>query len=595
MDLIHKMKKYFLYILLIISTLGYAQDEIKFEAKVSKEKLGLNERLRIDFEMNKDGDNFIPPSFENFRVLMGPSQSVSQSWINGKRSFSKTYSYILSPKSRGTFTIKQAVIEIDGNTYKTVPITIEVTAAVDNPNAPKGVDDIADENLHLVAEISNPNPYLNEAVSILYKLYVSPKISVSDYRPIDNPKYNNFWSQDININRRKVEQGTYKGKPYRFVVLKKVVLYPQKTGALEIEPLTLDVTVDVPTNKQDIFGGRVYKQTHKTIAAGSRTIRVKQLPENGKPEGFTGAVGNFDFNVIPSKTDLKAGESLQSKIEISGKGNLKLFDLPKLKLPNSVEVYDPEFKSNVSTSISGMQGKVADNYTVVPQYKGKFQIPAISFSFFDPKLEKYVTLTSQEHIINVYEGPTNNNEDVADSDQIQKQAVAGTDSSFKFLKLNPDLQPVDSTAFFGSTAFYILLFGPLFFIPLFIVIGKKKKALEADIEGNKRRKANRLAKKYLSEAKKNLGHKEAFYEAMERALHNYLKAKLKIETSDFSKEKITQLLTSKGADSTSVTSFIALLNSCELARYTPTSNVTMQLDYDKAANTISQIDKQVKV
>ncbi|MCQ0110868.1 BatD family protein [Zhouia amylolytica] len=589
------MKRHIIYIFLIITTLGYAQDEVTFEAKVSKEQLGLNERLRIDFEMNKDGDNFVPPNFENFRVLMGPSQSVSQSWINGKRSFSKTYSYILAPKKKGTFTIKQAVIEIDSQTYKTVPITIQVTAAVDNPNAPKGADDIADENLHLVAEISNPNPYLNEAVSILYKLYVSPKISVSDFRPIDNPTYNNFWSQNMEIKRWKVENGTYKGKAYRYVILKKVVVYPQKTGALEIEPLTLDVTVDVPTNKQDIFGGRVYKQAHKTIAAGSRTIRVKPLPDNGKPEGFTGAVGSFDFNVVPSKTDLKAGESLEAKIEVSGKGNLKLFDLPKLKLPSSVEVYEPEFKSNVSTNISGMQGKITDDYTVVPQYKGKFQIPTISFSYFDPKLERYKTLTSPEHIINVYEGPTSDDDAITENNQPEKQVVNSLDSSFKFLKLTPNLQPIENQTFFGSKAFYILFFGPLLLIPLFIIIGKKKKALEADIEGTKRRKANKLAKKYLSEAKKNLGDKESFYEAMERALHNYLKAQLKIETSDFSKEKITDLLRTNKVDETVITSFISILNSCELARYTPTSVVTMQQDYDKAANTISLIDKQVKV
>ncbi|SFS75586.1 Oxygen tolerance [Zhouia amylolytica] len=589
------MKRHIIYIFLIITTLGYAQDEVTFEAKVSKEQLGLNERLRIDFEMNKDGDNFVPPNFENFRVLMGPSQSVSQSWINGKRSFSKTYSYILAPKKKGTFTIKQAVIEIDSQTYKTVPITIQVTAAVDNPNAPKGADDIADENLHLVAEISNPNPYLNEAVSILYKLYVSPKISVSDFRPIDNPTYNNFWSQNMEIKRWKVENGTYKGKAYRYVILKKVVVYPQKTGALEIEPLTLDVTVDVPTNKQDIFGGRVYKQAHKTIAAGSRTIRVKPLPDNGKPEGFTGAVGSFDFNVVPSKTDLKAGESLEAKIEVSGRGNLKLFDLPKLKLPSSVEVYEPEFKSNVSTNISGMQGKITDDYTVVPQYKGKFQIPTISFSYFDPKLERYKTLTSPEHIINVYEGPTSDDDVITENNQPEKQVVNSVDSSFKFLKLTPNLQPIENQTFFGSKAFYILFFGPLLLIPLFIIIGKKKKALEADIEGTKRRKANKLAKKYLSEAKKNLGDKESFYEAMERALHNYLKAQLKIETSDFSKEKITDLLRTNKVDETVITSFISILNSCELARYTPTSVVTMQQDYDKAANTISLIDKQVKV
>ena len=236
-----------------------AQDKsaITFEMKLSKEKLGINERLRVDFTMNKDGDNFNPPDFQGFRVLMGPSQSISSSWVNGVRSYSKTYSYTLAPTARGQFTIKQSTIVIDGETYKSLSKKIEVTAAVDKPNDQMTVDDVADQSLHLVAEVSKTSPYLNEALSVVYKLYVSPSISVSNYQPLDNPKYNNFWSQDIPVSRPVAENGTYKGKPYRYVVLKRVVLYPQKSGNLEIEPLSLEVTVDVPTTKRDFFGGRI--------------------------------------------------------------------------------------------------------------------------------------------------------------------------------------------------------------------------------------------------------------------------------------------------------------------------------------------------
>src|SRR5699024_3725183 len=149
--------KYKIYILLLfvcITGLLKAQDTaVQFEARVSKSELGVNERLRIEFTMNKDGDNFVPPAFDGFRVLMGPNQSVSHSWINGKRSFSKTYSYILDPQVKGSFTIKQAEVEIDGTIYKTTPITITVTQAVNDPNAPPSSEDIANENLHLVAEV----------------------------------------------------------------------------------------------------------------------------------------------------------------------------------------------------------------------------------------------------------------------------------------------------------------------------------------------------------------------------------------------------------------------------------------------------------
>src|SRR5690606_15615631 len=140
--------------IILLLSVGLASAQIKFEAKLSKNKLGVNERLRIDFEMNKDGDNFNPLSFENFMVVGGPNQSVSQSWVNGVRSFAKTYSYFLAPKRQGTFTIGQATIEIDGQTYKTVPVKVEITGAVQRPNDPNNSVAVADENIHLVAEIS---------------------------------------------------------------------------------------------------------------------------------------------------------------------------------------------------------------------------------------------------------------------------------------------------------------------------------------------------------------------------------------------------------------------------------------------------------
>ena len=178
-----KLIKY-ISLFLILLTTGFASAQIKFEAKVSKTKLGVNERLRVDFEMNKDGDNFNPPDFENFTVIGGPNTSVSNSWVNGVRSFSKTYSYFLAPKRQGKFSIKQATIEIDGETYKTQVVTVEITSAVERPNDPDNAINVADDNIHLVAEISKTNPYLNEAITVVYKLYVSPNTGVSNWREI---------------------------------------------------------------------------------------------------------------------------------------------------------------------------------------------------------------------------------------------------------------------------------------------------------------------------------------------------------------------------------------------------------------------------
>ncbi len=532
-------------VILVFSMKAQDKDEVTFELNLSKPKLGLNERLRVDFTMNKDGDNFNPPDFTGFRVLMGPSQSISSSWINGVRSYSKTYSYTLAPSAKGKFTINQASIVIDGKTYKSLPKDVEVTAAVDKPSDQMTADDVADENLHLVAEVSKTNPYMNEAISVVYKLFVSPSISVSNYQPLDNPQYNNFWSQDIKVSALSAQNGTYQGKPYRYVVLKRVVLYPQKSGELEIEPLSLDVTVDVPTNKRDFFGGRIYAQTSKTVSAGKRTINVKPLPAKNRPADFSGAVGDFDFAVTTSKTSLNASESLRATVEVTGRGNLKLFKLPEPVLPSSLEVYEPEFKEGVRTTLAGMQGTVSNDYTIVPAFRGKYPLQPISFSFFNPKTEKYTTLTSDEIIINVLEGPTSAGNTAAVASGANKQSVVANGNQFNFIKLDPNLTAIGTNYFLGSDLFYLLMFGPLLLIPIAILFRKKREEIASDVVGNKVKRANKLARKYLSKAKKELGNKDSFYVALEKALHNYLKAKLKIETSEFSKDKISELLHKK--------------------------------------------------
>lgn len=593
-----KFQKHILIVVFALSTaFGFTQNdssnEVKFETKVSKKKLGVNERLRIDFEMNKDGDNFNPPGFDNFMVVGGPSQSISNQWINGVRSFSKTYSYFLAPKERGNFKIGQATIEIDGEVYKTLPVDITVTAAVEIPKDPNDPDYIVQQNIHLVAEVSKTNPYINEAITVVYKLYVSDNTGVSNWRELDVPRYNDFWSQNIDMKGVKIENGTYNGEDYRFVVLRKTVLYPQKTGKLEIEPLTLDITVDVPTNRRDIFGGRLMQSVHRTVSAGSRTINVKSLPENGRPIDFTGAVGDFNFKVTTSKQTLKATEALEANVEVSGNGNLKLFKLPKLSLPSALEVYEPEHKESVSVNLNGMSGVSSDSYTIVPSYQGKYPIPSISFSYFDLKTERYKTITSNEIVINVDEGPINTTNTVVNSSTPKQQIITSGDQ-FASFKTKTNFVSIKQPTFFKTNLFWTLFLAPFLAIPIAIIVRQKQEARQGDVEGNRIRRGNKLARKYLKEAKKTLGNKEKFYNALERALHNYLKAKLNIETSEFSKEKIQELLQNKSAEQNSTSQFLELLKNCEMARYSPFSNVEMNQDYDKAANVISLIDRQIK-
>lgn len=581
-----KMKRCIVVCFVLICNLLNAQ--VQFEARVSKTTLGLNERLRIDFMMNVDGDNFVPPSFAGFRVIAGPSQQISQSWINGKSSFEKAYSYYLVPNQKGTFVLKAAAIEFNGATYKTAPVKITVTEATEEPRDPNNSEINADENLYLIADVSKGNPYVNEPTTVVYKLYFA-NIGISNFRELGKPKYNDFWSQNIEIKQLLAEEGIFKGQNYRYIVLKKVVLYPQKSGRLKIEPLSLEIDVQLPSNRRDVFGRMVLTETTKKVSAGAKIINVKPLPEAGKPEDFSGAVGSFDFKVTPSKTTLKHDESLDLVVSVSGKGNLKLFSLPKPVVPNALEMYEAVHSEQVNTPLSGMAGKSSDSYSIIPQYRGNYPIKPIKFTYFDLDTKSYKTLSSPEIIINVIDGPSPTDVVVASSNKNKGDQA----EQFKFIKLKSKLLSMDTKDFFGSNLFFGLFFFPFLMLPLIVLFKKKKEAIDGDVTGNRIRMNNKLAKKYLSEAKKQINNKELFYIALEKAMHNFLKAKLHIETSEMSKDNIQELLLSRNANPEAVNDFIALTENCEIARYAPASSVTIQHDFDKAVAIISNLEKQI--
>lgn len=565
--------------------------QVKFEAEVSKTKLGVNENLRVDFKMNKDGDNFSPPTFNGFRVVGGPNQSVSNSWINGVRTFSKTYSYFLTPEKKGNYTIGQASIEIDGDIYKTLPVKVQVTEAVESSLSPGSPSSVVDDDIELSIEISKSNPYLNEPISVEFKLLFNPKINVTNLGEIDNPEFKNFWSQNIKIPRLEIKSTSYKGQRYNYVTWKKALLFPQKAGDLELLPLTLDVTIDVPTNRRDFFGNTIYTQTSKKVASRKRIIKVKNFPENGKPESFNGAVGNFDISLNSSKSQLKATESFQLEFKVNGNGNLKLFSLPEIIVPSSLEKYAPEFKEKINTSLSGMNGEISNVYTIVPQYQGKYPIPPVEFSFFNPKTEQYVTLYSNERIVDVLDGPTKLSESNAQASNPVSNSITSSDQ-FNFIKLSSDFVQIDRKNIIDSKK---ILF-TLFLIPIIILVlaiiyfNLRNKKVSENIL--KSRDADLLARQYLNNAKIDMNNKDSFYASLENALFNFIKSKYLIEREDFSKDRLKNILEKDKISDNIIEDLIDIINSCELARYTPTTPEGMDQDYEKAVKVISNFDKR---
>ena len=582
------MKRILTLICLLVINFSFSQ--IKFEAEVSKNNLGVNENLRVDFKMNKDGDNFNPPSFDGFRVVGGPNQSVSNSWINGVRSFTKTYSYFLTPIKKGKFTIGQASIEIDGDIYKTLPVQIQVSEAVQSSLSPGSPSSVLNDDIELNIEVSKSETYLNEPISVEFKLIFNPKINVTNLGEIDSPEFNNFWSQNIKIPRLEIKSTSYKGQRYNYVTWKRALLFPQKSGNLELLPLTLDVTVDVPTNRRDFFGNVIYTQTSKKVSSKKKNIKVKEFPSEGKPESFNGAVGKFDVSLFSSKSELKATESFQLELKVKGRGNLKLFSLPDIKVPSSLEKYDPEFKEDIKSSISGMNGQISNTYTIVPQFQGKYPIPAVEFSYFDPEAKKYVTIKTNESIVDVTEGPMNSEYTNNSGLSFNQNNTIQTIGQFNYIKLSSKFSSINSKKLLDSKLWlYTLLSIPfLIFIVILLLIKVIRKSIsDSDLIT---KNAEKLARKYLENAKIDISNKESFYSSLDQALFNFFKSKYMIRKEDFSKDKIKSILIKENISEKVINDVIELIESCEIARYTPASTDDMDKDYEKAVQILTNFE-----
>ena len=582
------MKRWAVLLFSLFSLVAKAQDSnIKFETVLSKVKLGQNERLRVSFEMNKDGDFFEAPSFENFEVLMGPSQSISSSFINGKRSFSKSYTYVLRPKKQGQLIIDSASITIDNTVYNTDPKTVLVTEPIDNPNAPKTAQDIADESLYLVATLSNDKPYLNQGVLVTYTLYFSPRVYINNFIPVENPTYKNFWSQDLPIKEYETRRTTFRNESFNAVDLKTVVLYPQKSGSLALDPFALELYVQIPTGRRDFFGDPIMRSATKTVQAGDLSINVRDLPEEGKPLNFSGAVGDFKLSVDASRTRLEANESTQIKVRVNGKGNLKLLSIPELSLPSALEKYDPEYTDDVRVNREGMNGSVSNSYTVVPRYAGSYPVDPIEFTYFDPNSKSYKTLSSDPFDLTVEGSALPPNPSASAPTVVQNIPVT---SGFKSNAYQTSLVTMVSSPWFESNAYYIIL--ALLVILGFTInsiINVLKSSLGSSGQGAKKalpKKIKALLKRTDKLAKEQ---NPEFYSIASEILFLCLEKYSGVDLSTASKQEREEKLSTLGAETSLIERINAINDRILLVRYSGSASAPFEEDLKILHNIIDDL------
>lgn len=615
------IKKFSLFITgIFLAILAFA-DDVSFTAKASKNKIVTGETVQITYTINSNATNFKAPSFNGFKVISGPNQSSSFQWINGKTSQSFSISFILLAEKEGTYTIKGASIEAGGKTYSSNEITIEVVKGTPpqqsqqsqqvqprhtpffDPFDPFSVQpqqnttqtqDLKDD-IYLKVNVDKKSAYVGEQITATYKIYTRVDIVSNSVKKL--PALNGFWSQDIdNKGQAQLIKEIVDGVPYYVAELKKTILFPQRAGTLEIDPLEMDIVLRIRSNNRprsifDQFFGS-YQDVPYTVKSKPVKIEVKPLPDKNKPESFTGAVGKYQFESKINKTKLKANEAVTLSYILSGKGNIKLVDAPKPVFPIEIESYEPKIKDNITVNANGVSGNRIFEYLLIPRHPGIYTIEGVNFSYFDPSTGKYENIRTADHIIEVEKG---DNEDVVVSTGIAKQDIQVLGSDINFIKTETKLQEKRSH-FIGSILFYVLWLLPLIiFIAAWLTRNIYMESLKDRAKLNFK-KANKIAAKHLAIAQKQLEANAAnmFYEEVFKALYDYISYKLNIEKSHLNKESIKERLIEKQVSSESIQKLIETIDQCEFARFAPSAAMPMQELYKQAESCINKLEEEIK-
>lgn len=575
----------------------------KFSASVNKNKVGVGEVFQLDFSINTNGKDFTPPSLHDFNVHSGPNQSTSMQIINGAVSQSISLSYYLSAKKEGTFTIGSASIETGSNTLRSNPITITVTKG---SNAQQGQGERettsgeqSGENLFARTSVSRSKSYVGEQIVVTHKVYT--RLDLKGFQDIKFPSYDGFWAQEVNRQTQyEVSVENIDGVQYSVVEIKKAFLFAQRSGKIEIEPLEAKCVVREKGARsndpfEQFFGFGSYKDVPYTIKSNAVKIDVLPLPEEGKPADFPGAVGDFSMNATIDKDNVKTNDGINMKITISGKGNLKLIDAPKINFPDGIESYDPKTYENISVTANGVAGSKTFEYLLIPRHEGIYKIEPWNFNYFDTDRKKYVPLPSPEFTITVEKGAGT----AASAPMLStttKEDVKLINNDIRFIKTNNSELSKKDEYFFGSLPFAAGFVLPPLLFCAFLFFRQEHIKRNSDLVLVKKRSANRLAKKQLAQAEHSmkLNDKENFFINILSALYTYAGNKMNIPVAELSKEKMIAILTEKHVPNQTISELVKLLDECEFARYAPgLQSGNLQEVYNRAANSITQIENSL--
>lgn len=600
-----------LSLLLLFAGLASAQTPF-LAATANKSTVAQGEQFQLTYTFNGNGRAFQGPDLKDFNLLGGPSQSTNMQFINGNFSQSISFTYFLSGKTPGTFKIPPASIDFEGKRIASNEVQMTVTKG----SAPQGGGSggtaqrngsepvISSKNLFVRAIPSKSTCLKGEGVLVTFRLYSN--LSVMDFAIPKMPALDGFWNQDIPMPQT-LDRSTevIDGQRYTVWDIKKLVLFPQQSGTLTIDPMDVECLVRVKVNNQrfrdpfgffddPFFGMGGVRDVKQAFRSAPVKIKVEELPGN-PPAGFSSAVGNFRFEASLDREDIKVNESVTLKLKITGNGNLKLAELPEPELPGDLETYDPKLNESFKAGAGGVSGSKSAEYLIIPRTDGEFEIPEITFSYFDLSKKKYVTQNAGPFRFKAI--PDKGQPSTIPSNGGARSDVKLIGQDIRYIRLSVPEFGEGYRRFFGSFWFYMLSLIPIAAFTGTAIWQKKQRSRLGNMTALRMRNAGHAAKKRLSIARKLLqsGKDSDFYEEVQRALWGYFADRFSVPMAELSKERIQQVLADRGVSEGLAAPFISVLDDCDLARYAGSAvEIDKQVVYNQAEEVIKGLETGIK-
>ncbi|MDY6800947.1 MAG: BatD family protein [Bacteroidota bacterium] len=605
------MKRWFVIILLLMGKCSVAQDVSITASAPGVVEMG--QRFRLTYTVNTQTDQFLPPDIKDFTILAGPSTSTSSnvSIINGKvtQSFELKYTYILESIKEGTFKIQPASVLVDGEKYVSKPLEIEVVkgtpaqnqggtqATTNQQQHGPNTSQIKKSDIYISISVNKQKIYREEHLVATIKLY--SRLNITRLENAKLPSFDGFLTQELetppltSLNRERIDN-----QIYLTGILKKYILFPQKTGTLTIEPFELDVYYQKPSDRKsrsifdDFFGS--FENARQKVVSNAVTIQVEPLPNN-RPYNFSGAVGDFKLTADIDKPQVNSNEAVTLRVKITGNGNLKYINPFDIDFPADFDVYDPKVIENIKHSENGAYGNKIFEYLMIPRRAGQYTIPKFSFAYFDTKSNQYRQHSAGPFTIQVGKSTTDTSLGVATV--FNKEDVQYLGKDIRFINTKDTRLYKKDKFIFGSRWFYISYLSSIIIFFLVLFLRRKKIKENTDIKRARNKKANKYARKRLKNAARLMkqNQREAFYEELVKALWGYISDKLGIPVAHLSKDTVREELLSKNIDNASIDRLLSIIDRCEYARYAPVTEETkMDTLYNDAIQVISKLQQKLK-